>query len=115
MDRATAAGVDRSAIILDPGIGFGKTIAHNLQIIRQMDRFHHLNAPLLIGPSRKMFIRQLLKNPSKKDMDPLSVEVARGTQAAVAAAALKGVQIVRVHDVARTRATLTIVDAINSA
>jgi dihydropteroate synthase len=115
MDRATAAGVDRSAIILDPGIGFGKTIAHNLQIIRQMDRFHHLNAPLLIGPSRKMFIRQLLKNPSKKDMDPLSVEVARGTQAAVAAAALKGVQIVRVHDVARTRATLTIVDAINTA
>jgi dihydropteroate synthase len=115
MNRATAAGVDRSAIILDPGIGFGKTIAHNLQIIRQMDRFHHLNAPLLIGPSRKMFIRQLLKNPSKKDMDPLSVEVARGTQAAVAAAALKGVQIVRVHDVARTRATLTIVDAINTA
>ena len=115
MDRATAAGVDRSAIILDPGIGFGKTIAHNLQIIRQMDRFHHLDAPLLIGPSRKMFIRQLLKDPSKKDMDPLSAEVARGTQAAVAAAAMKGVQIIRVHDVARTRATLTIVDAINAA
>jgi dihydropteroate synthase len=62
-----------------------------------------------------MFIRQLLKEPSEKDMDPLSVEVARGTQATVAAAAMKGAQIVRVHDVARTRATLAIVDAIMSA
>jgi dihydropteroate synthase len=114
INRAVAAGVERSAIILDPGIGFGKTIGHNLQLIRDLDRFHDLAAPLLIGPSRKMFIRQLLKNPSQKDMDPLSVEVARGTQAAVAAAAMKGVHIVRVHDVARTRATLAIVNAITS-
>ncbi|MCB2146421.1 MAG: dihydropteroate synthase [Deltaproteobacteria bacterium] len=114
MNRAVAAGVERSAIILDPGIGFGKTIGHNLQLIRDLDRFHDLAAPLLIGPSRKMFIRHLLKNPSQKDMDPLSVEVARGTQAAVAAAAMKGVHIVRVHDVARTRATLAIVNAITS-
>ncbi len=114
-DQAVAAGVDRSKIILDPGIGFGKTISHNLQIIRYLDRFHDLGAPLLIGPSRKMFIRHLLKEAPQKDMDPLSVEVARGTQATVAAAAMKGVQIVRVHDVARTRTTLTIVDAIRSA
>lgn len=112
--RAVAAGVDRSAIILDPGIGFGKTMHHNLQIIRDLDRFHDMDAPLLIGPSRKMFIRQLLKKPSVKDMDPLDVEVARGTQAAVAAAAMQGVHIVRVHDVARTRATLAIVNAIRS-
>ncbi len=115
MDRAIAAGVERSAIILDPGIGFGKTIAHNLQIIRDFDRFHTLGTPLMIGPSRKMFIRQLLKGPSQKDMDPLSVEVARGTQATVAAAALNGARIIRVHDVARTRATLAIVDAIKAA
>lgn len=114
VDRAVAAGVERSAIILDPGIGFGKTIGHNLQLIRDLDRFHGLAAPLLIGPSRKMFIRQLLKDPSQKDMDPLSMDVARGTQAAVAAAAMKGVHIVRVHDVARTRATLAIVNAITS-
>lgn len=114
-DRAVAAGVDRSAIILDPGIGFGKTIRHNLQLLRDLDRFHDLDAPLLIGPSRKMFIRQLLKDPSEEDMGPLSVEVARGTQAAVAAAAMKGAHIVRVHDVARSRATLAIVNAITSA
>ncbi len=114
MDRAVAAGVARSAIILDPGIGFGKTIAHNLQLIRDLDRFHELAAPLLVGPSRKMFIRQLLKDPSQKDMDPLSEDVARGTQAAVAAAAMKGAHIVRVHDVARTRATLSVVNAITS-
>lgn len=115
IDRAVAAGVDHSAIILDPGIGFGKTIGHNLQIIRNLDRFHDLNAPLLIGPSRKMFIRQLIKSPSEKDMDPLSVEVARGTQAVVAAAAVQGAHIVRVHDVARTRVTLAIVNAVTSS
>ena len=115
IEQAVAAGVSRSAIIVDPGIGFGKTMAHNLMIIRDIDRLHDMGCPLLVGPSRKMFIRQLLKQPSQKDMDPLSVEVARGTQAVVAASAMKGVQIVRVHDVARTRTTLNIVNAIRSA
>jgi dihydropteroate synthase len=115
MDRAVAAGVDRKAVIIDPGIGFGKTIAHNLQLIRHLDRFHDLDAPLLIGPSRKMFIRQIIKDPAEKDIDPLSVEVAWGTQATVAAAAMQGTHIVRVHDVARTRATLAIIDAIRTA
>jgi dihydropteroate synthase len=115
MDRAVTAGVDPRAIILDPGIGFGKTIAHNLQILRDIDRLLDLDAPLLIGPSRKMFIRRLLKDAKGKDPAPLSAEVARGTQAAVAVTAMKGVHIVRVHDVARTRATLAIVDAIASA
>lgn len=111
---AMSAGVDRSAIILDPGIGFGKTIHHNLNIIRNLGRFHDMHAPLLIGPSRKMFIRQLLKKSGAKEMDPLGTEVARGTQAAVAAAAMQGVHMVRVHDVARTRITLAIVNAITS-
>ena len=115
LDRAIAAGVNRSAMILDPGIGFGKTIGHNLQILQKIDSLHELGVPLLIGPSRKMFIRQLLKEPSQKDLDPMSAEVARGTQATVAAAALQGAQIIRVHDVARTRATLTLIDAIRSA
>jgi dihydropteroate synthase len=115
MDRAVAAGVNRDAIILDPGIGFGKTIHHNLRIIRDLNRFHSLEAPLLVGPSRKMFIRQILKDPLEKDMDPLSEEVARGTQATVAAAAMNGAHMVRVHDVARTRATLAVVNAITSA
>jgi dihydropteroate synthase len=114
MDRAVAAGVDHRMIILDPGIGFGKTIAHNLQIFRDVDRFFNLDAPLLVGPSRKMFIRRLLKDSNGRDPEALSTEVARGTQAAVAVAAMKGVHIVRVHDVARTRATLAIVNAIAS-
>ncbi|BBO71707.1 dihydropteroate synthase [Desulfosarcina alkanivorans] len=113
-DRAVAAGVDRGAVILDPGIGFGKTIRHNLQIIRDLNRFHELGAPLLVGPSRKMFIRQLLKDPSEKDMDPLCPEVARGTQAAVAAIAMQGAHVVRVHDVALTRDTLSVINAIAS-
>jgi dihydropteroate synthase len=112
MTSAMEAGVDRRAIIVDPGIGFGKTIAHNLQILRDLESFHDLGVPLLVGASRKMFIRQLVKDPSATDIDPLSVEVARGTQATVAAAALKGAQIVRVHDVDRTRATLAVIDAI---
>lgn len=113
--QALSDGVDRSAIILDPGIGFGKTIDHNLQLLRELDRFHDLRAPLLIGPSRKMFIRSLLKNPSEKDIDPLSEAVAQGTQAAITAAAMQGVHVVRVHDVARTRTTLAIADAIACA
>ena len=114
-NRAVAAGVDRSAILIDPGIGFGKTIHHNLKVINELNRFHDLDTPLLVGPSRKMFIRQLLKHPPAKDMDPLSAEVARGTQAAVAAIAMKGAHVVRVHDVARTRETLAIANAIASA
>ena len=107
--------MQRSAIILDPGIGFGKTVSHNLKIIRDLDRFYELGAPLLIGPSRKAFIRRLLKGEAQKEPEPLSTEVARGTQATVAAAAMQGAHIVRVHDVARTRATLTLIDAIRSA
>jgi dihydropteroate synthase len=113
-DRAVAAGVDPGDIILDPGIGFGKTRRHNLQIIANLERFHGLGAPILVGPSRKMFIRQLLKDPLQTDMDPLGVDVARGTQAVVAVAAMKGAHLVRVHDVARTRTTLTLVNAIRS-
>ena len=112
MAIAVDAGVDRRSIILDPGIGFGKTVAHNLQLLRDLDRFLDLDAPLLVGASRKMFIRQLVKDPAVGNIDPLSDDVARGTQATVAVSALKGAHIVRVHDVARTRATLAVVDAI---
>lgn len=115
MEQAMAAGVGRSALILDPGIGFGKTIGHNLQIIRDLESFRELGAPLLIGPSRKAFIRRLLKEELREEPGPLSGKVARGTQAAIAAAAMQGAHIVRVHDVARTRTTLTLIDAIRTA
>ena len=108
-------GLERERLAIDPGIGFGKTVDHNLDIIRNLDRFHELGTPLLIGASRKAFIRHLLKRKAQKEPEPLSAEVARGTQAAVAAAAMNGADIVRVHDVARTRTTLTLIDAIRSA
>jgi dihydropteroate synthase len=115
MHQAITAGVDPANLILDPGIGFGKTGAHNLQILNHIDRFQSMGKPILIGPSRKLVIRQLVKKTDEKDIDPLSAEVAWGTQAAVAAAAMQGAHMVRVHDVARTRATLAVVDAIRCA
>jgi dihydropteroate synthase len=111
MARAEAGGIHRSRIILDPGIGFGKTIAHNLALVQQFDALQELGAPLLIGPSRKAFIRALLRE-GDIEPSPDSPQVETGTQAVVASAVLNGAHIVRVHDVAATRATTRIVDAI---
>lgn len=113
--RALAAGIPRERIVVDPGIGFGKSFAHNLTLIRNLDALMALGVPLLVGVSRKAFIRHLLKPPGAEDIDPEGPLVAIGTQAAVAAAVLKGAHIVRVHDVAQTRATLGIIDAIRGA
>ncbi len=114
-DRAAAAGVHRSRIILDPGVGFGKTFAHNLTLINQLDEFASLDAPILVGPSRKAFIRNLLKDKTEKDITPDAPIVETGTQATISAAALNGAQIVRVHDPARTRVTLKIIDGSKNA
>jgi dihydropteroate synthase len=114
-DRAVAAGVNPGRIIVDPGIGFGKTFDHNLQLMRRLDALHALDFPVLVGSSRKAFIRHLLKPPGAKDIPADLPVVATGTQATVATAALRGVHIVRVHEVAETRATLTIIDAIRLA
>ncbi len=115
MDRAAAAGVSRSGIIIDPGVGFGKTFPHNLTLLHELNAFATLDAPILIGSSRKAFIRNLLKGESDKDISPDSPEVETGTQATISAAALNGAHIVRVHDTARARATLKIIDAIKNA
>lgn len=115
IDNAVAQGIDRELLIADPGIGFGKTIEHNLLLVKHMDAFDALRVPLMIGPSRKAFIRMILKGAFEREMTPAMPEVATGTQAAVAAAVLSGAHIVRVHDVAATRATITIVDAIKQA
>ncbi len=92
IEAAVAAGVDRGRILVDPGIGFGKTTQHNLQIVRRWSEFGSLDAPLLIGPSRKRFIGAVLgiEDPHERVL---------GTAAVVAAVALAGVHIVRVHDV----------------
>ena len=90
-DAAMAAGVERGQIILDPGIGFGKTVEQNLTLIRRFDRFKELGFPLLCGPSRKSFIGYTLDLPPEERVE--------GTAAAIAIAIARGADIVRVHDV----------------
>jgi len=110
--RAENLGISPDKIILDPGIGFGKTVAHNLMLLKHLPDFKSLNAPILIGASRKSFIRKILNESQAKDIQPDLPLVEAGSQAAAAAAILYGAHIVRVHDVAGTLATVKIVDAI---
>jgi dihydropteroate synthase len=110
--RAENLGISPDKIILDPGIGFGKTVEHNLLLIKHLQAFAALDTPILIGASRKSFIRKILKEAPETDLQPDLPLVETGSQAAVAAAILNGAHIVRVHDVAGTLATAKIVDAI---
>jgi dihydropteroate synthase len=114
IERAEAQGIPKSKLIADPGIGFGKTVTHNLLLIKHLQFFASLQVPILVGPSRKAFIRKLLKGEHRDDMPPDLPMVETGTQAAVAAAVLFGAHIVRVHDVANTVATVRILDAIKN-
>jgi dihydropteroate synthase len=112
---AERLGIPRERLIVDPGIGFGKTPEHNLRLIRRLPEFAALGLPILVGPSRKSFIRRLVKPDGAKDIPPSLPVVETGTQAAVAAAVLNGAHIVRVHDVANTVATVKVADAILNA
>ena len=112
VEHAVAQGLDRSKLIIDPGIGFGKSFDHNLTLLHRLAEFAHLDLPVLVGASRKAFIRDLLKTDSDQTPHPQDTVVETGSQAAVSAAAMNGAHIVRVHDVANTCATLKIVDAI---
>ncbi len=113
--RAQQQGISKSNVIIDPGIGFGKTVSHNLLLLSRLQSFTALDVPILVGPSRKSFIRKLLKDEHSDDIPPDTPIVETGTQAAVAAAVLGGAHIVRVHDVAKTRATVRILDAMKAA
>ncbi len=114
VDYAETKGISKSKIIIDPGIGFGKTVEHNLLLIKHLHEFKTLDVPILIGPSRKAFIRNILKDKTVKDINPDLALVETGTQASVAAGVLNGAHMVRVHNVANTRATIKIIDAINN-
>ena len=114
IQRAETQGIPKSKLIIDPGIGFGKTISHNLLLIKHLQFFASLQVPILVGPSRKTFIRKLLRGEHCDDIPADLPAVETGTQAAVAAAVLSGAHIVRVHDVASTVATVTILDAIKN-
>lgn len=97
---ATAAGVDRKRLIIDPGVGFGKSTTHNLQLLAQLNRFTLLGAPLLLGASRKRFMREILALDDPK-RDHRALETA--TCAVTAMAVATGVRLLRVHDVAANR------------
>lgn len=114
-DDAERRGVPRERLIVDPGIGFGKTAEHNLQLIGRLSEFAGLGLPLLVGPSRKSFIRRLVKPEGVDDIPPDLPAVETGTQAAVAASVLNGAHIVRVHDVASTAAAVKVADAIRKS
>jgi dihydropteroate synthase len=90
-ELAVKAGVPESHIILDPGIGFGKTLEHNLELINRLDEIRALGYPVLLGPSRKSFIGQTLDLPADQRLE--------GTAATVAVGIARGADIVRVHDV----------------
>lgn len=104
VDRAVQGGIRREMVIVDPGIGFGKTFDHNLEIIRELSRFRCLGRPVLLGSSRKAFIGHILDRPAH--------ERDTGTMAAVAAAVMNGAHMVRVHDVKRAVETVRVIDAI---
>ena len=114
VEYAQRKGISKSKIIVDPGIGFGKTVEHNLLLIKYLHEFKTLDVPILIGPSRKAFIRNILKDTTVKDINPDLPLVETGTQASVAAAVLNGAHMVRVHNVANTRTTLKVIDAIKN-
>jgi dihydropteroate synthase len=112
VNKAEKGGIAHDRIIIDPGIGFGKSVDHNLLLIKKLARLKDLDLPILIGPSRKAFIRSLLKENPEEEIRPDMTIVATGTLAAVCAAVLSGAHIVRVHEVASARTAVKIVDAI---
>lgn len=114
MRQAIQAGVKPEHVIIDPGIGFGKTAKHNLTLLRQLQELSDLNAPILVGASRKTFIRQILSRSAPNELTPDSAPVEIGSQAALAAAVLNGAHIVRVHNVANARAMVDVLDAIRN-
>ncbi|MEW5936500.1 MAG: dihydropteroate synthase [Candidatus Thermoplasmatota archaeon] len=103
-DAARSAGIEKERIILDPGIGFGKTAEHNLEILRRLREFRSLGYPLLVGVSRKAFIGKVLDLPIEERLE--------GTLGAVAAAVMNGAEILRVHDVRECRRAALVAHAV---
>jgi len=103
IEAAERAGVNK--IILDPGIGFGKSVEHNLEIIRRLPEFREFGCPLMIGTSRKSFIRRITGAKTNAELLP-------GTIASICIAVGNGADIVRVHDVKECSLALGVVDAL---
>ncbi|MFQ5869187.1 MAG: dihydropteroate synthase [Candidatus Zixiibacteriota bacterium] len=107
ISRADAAGVPADKIIIDPGIGFGKSFAHNLDILKGLESFKVLGKPIMVGVSRKSFLGKILDLPVDERLE--------ASIAAALYAVLRGANIVRVHDVAATVRALRTVEAIQRA
>jgi len=105
-ESARLAGVAEEQLVVDPGIGFGKTVEHNLRLINRLDAFRSLGRPVLVGPSRKSFLGKILDAPPQDRCE--------GTATAVTAAILRGASIVRVHDVKQIRRVIQVADAIKT-
>lgn len=105
---AEAAGVPRECIAIDPGLGFGKTLAHNLTLLASLDLLAPLRRPVVVGASRKGFLGKLTDNAPSADRLEASL-------AAAVLAAWQGARIMRVHDVAATKRILAITDATRAA
>jgi dihydropteroate synthase len=106
-EKAMKAGIDKKSLVIDPGIGFGKTAEDNYKIIKNLSELKGLGFPVMIGPSRKSFIGKVIGGEPHERVE--------GTAAAVTAAIINGAQIVRVHDVAALKKVCAITDAIVSA
>ncbi len=102
---AVAAGIDKSQIVIDPGIGFAKTYSQNLEILRELPKFRFLDCPILVGVSRKSFIGQILNQPEAKQR-------VWGTAAACTGAIANLADILRVHDVKEMHDVCQVADAI---
>lgn len=101
LQAVEAAGIPRARVLVDPGIGFGKTLAHNLALLRGIAVFHGLGCGILLGASRKSFIGALTGTPVAADR-------VAGSVATALHAVARGVQVLRVHDVEETRQALTV-------
>ena len=106
-DYAMKSGIKKSNIILDPGIGFGKTFNHNFKILKDLKILKDMTYPLLIGPSRKAFIGDALNLPPDERVE--------GTIATVVAGILNGANIVRVHDIKENKRAITVTENILAA
>jgi dihydropteroate synthase len=104
IELARAAGIVEDRLIIDPGLGFGKRVQDNYEILRRLPEFRGLGCPILVGPSRKSFVGKTLNLPPEQRLE--------GTAAAVAAAAMNGAHIIRVHDVREMRRVATIAELI---
>jgi len=108
--RAMAGGIPKAAIVVDPGIGFGKRAEESVTVLGNLRAFGRIECPLLLGTSRKSFIRKVVPSSA-----PATLDLLWGTAATVASAVLQGAHIVRVHDVKEIRMLVDVLDVLEAS